>query len=506
VDWDERSIRVVEASLARSSVRLRKAVHVPLPPGVNPRDPAAMGEFMSRTLREHRIRTRRVLVPIPRQDVILNLLSLPPGTGDEMAAMVHGQVVKELPFSKDQAVIDFAVTREEGAKTCEVWVAAIRTHIIDYYRQTIEEAGLSLERIGLRPYANQAAVVEGGDVAGRTVLVDIGPSMTEINILRDTRLVYSRAASVSVAAAETGGVEELPAPGDQTIPLADDFLPKQGPLDALLIEVSRTIQAYRATDPGARIDRIVLSGSGGVDERVREAFARRFGTPTKLFECPKSLQWNRVTEASAAPFMTVIGVALTNLAAETARFDFLHPKEPEAEKKERARKIPMAAAVVALFLAAGGVFAIQTLRIKQGKVDEVAARRKTLEAKYKERTPLLDKYKDVNDWKTDSAIWVDQIKLLADSFVPNKQAYITRFSANERGEISIELATADTSVCAKLADTIRQISTKDEKGNVVHPFEAEVQTYRPDPKNDPQYPYDDALKVLVKRLKPEKKK
>jgi Tfp pilus assembly PilM family ATPase len=100
IDCDERSLRVVDATLSRSSVRIRQAVQVRIAEGVNVRDPASLGDFLRRTLRERRIRTRRAVVDIPRQDVALNLLSLPSGSVEDMAAMVQVQAVKDLPFAR----------------------------------------------------------------------------------------------------------------------------------------------------------------------------------------------------------------------------------------------------------------------------------------------------------------------------------------------------------------------------------------------------------------------
>lgn len=502
IDWDERSLRVIEAAFSRAGVRLRKAVHVPLGPGVNARDPASMGDFLNRTLREHRIRAKQVLIDVPRQDVILNLITLPKGTRDELAAMVHVQIAKELPFSKDQAAIDFAVVPGNGGTSCDVWVAAVRAHVIEYYQQALEAAGLTAERIGLRSSASQAAVIEGGDVAGRTVLVDIGPSMTEICVIRDGRLVYSRAASVTVMA-EPAYPEERQHPPEQTIPPADDFLPKQGPLDALLIEVSRTIQAYRASDAGARIDRIILSGSGGVDERVRAAFENRFGSPTRVFDAPPALNWKRITDVSAAPFIAAIGLAYNHLADEMERFDFLHPKEPEAERKERAKRRPLVALTVALFLAAGVVWAVQTLRLQQKKIDEVVAERQQIERQTKEYADLLKKHEDLAEWMRMNVVWIDKLKLLAEHFVSNEKGYITELEIKDPGQMIISLASKDNSVGTQLAEQIRKITTSrpapDGKVTTVSEFTADVGRVKPNPK-DPEYPFIDTVTVRVKSL------
>ena len=286
IDWDERSLRIVDASHTRTSVKIRKAVHVPLAEGVNPREPASLGEFLKRTLAEHRIRTRRAIVDVPRQDAVFNLMSLPKGSLEEMAMMVHVQAGKELPFPKDQAVIDFALAGgDTGAESgmCDVWLAAIRIAVVDRYRQVVTGAGLKLERIGLRPYANLAALAPEQVAEGRTLVVDVGASMTEINVIHEGRLVYSRAASVSIP---PGGLSEKPErPGsasrlsDDAVPSIDEGFARPAPMEALIIEVSRTVQAYRASDPGASIDRIILAGTEGIDARVVARFEEQFGAP-----------------------------------------------------------------------------------------------------------------------------------------------------------------------------------------------------------------------------------
>lgn len=507
IDWDERSLRVIEAAFSRAGVRLRKAVHVPLEPGVNARDPASMGDFLNRTLREHRIRAKQVLIDVPRQDVILNLITLPKGTRDELAAMVHVQIAKELPFSKDQAAIDFAIVPGNGGTSCDVWVAAVRTHVIEYYEQTLEAAGLTAERIGLRSYASQAAVVEGGDVAGRTVLVDIGPSMTEISVIRDARLVYSRAASVTIMP-EPAQTEERRPPPEQTTPLADEFLPKQGPLDGLLIEVSRTIQAYRASDAGARIDRIIVSGTSGADERVRAAFESRFGSPTRVFEAPPAVNWKRIADVSAAPFIAAIGLTYNHLADEMERFDFLHPKEPEAERKERAKRRPLVALTVALFLAASAVLAIQMLRQEQKKIDAVAEERQQIERQVKEYADLEKKHADLREWMHKNVVWIDKLKLVAEHFISNEKGYITEMQIKDPGEMIITLASTDTSVGVELAKQLRKITTSqpasDGKVSTVTEFVAEVGKVRPNLK-DPKYRFTDTVTVRVKSLATTKK-
>ena len=510
IDWDERSLRVVDARLTRAGVRIRKAVHAPLDERTDIKDPASLGGFLRRTLGEHRIRTRRAIVDIPRQDAVVNLLNLPDASMDELAAMVHIQIVKELPFAKDQAVIDFAVSREAGASTCEVCVSAVRGHVTDHYQQVIRAAGLKLERIGLRPYANAAAVAAHGVTEGRTLMIDVGPSMTEINVSRDGRLVYSRAASVSMP---TEGLSVAPRvqddPSVTPLSLADDAGSRPRSMETLLIEVSRTVEAYRSTDPGAAIDRIVLSGTAGVDRAMRAAFEKRFHSPTTIYEAPSSVRWRPPAGESAAPFSAAIGLAISNTAEGTLHFDFLHPKEPDAGRRERARRVPMMAATIALFVAAGGVLAYYPISWRDAEVESLDAQISKLDRDRKERNSFMKKYAVLEEWQKHNVVWIDMFQQVAEALPPTEDAYLNKLECSgDKGTITLELAAKNREVALgfieRVKDIEQQVMSATGKERTVHPFSADLGEEKVNPQ-DPKYPVKRTVKVQIESLKETKK-
>lgn len=492
IDWDERSLRILDVSMQRSGPMVRRAVDAPIPSGLDVRDPSIMGDFLRRTLGEHRIRTRRAIVDVPRQDTVLNRLSLPTGSIDEMAAMVHMQIAKELPFSKDQAVIDFAIVAKPGTTTCDVWVAAIRVTVVEYYRQVFANTGLALERIGLRPYANLRALQSLGLTQGRAVMVDIGPSMTEINILRDGELMYTRAASVHVPFASPS----LEPEGEQSP--ADSAWP----IDNLLIEVNRTITAYRSTDLGAAIDRIVLAGAAGVDARLPGAFEERFGVQTDLFTIPDQIRWKTEHEGAAAPYSAVIGLALSQVGDALSRFDFLHVKEPEAEHRQRVRRRPVVAATALMFATAGIVFAYQPIRSRNAEIESRKADIARLNKDAKQREAALKKVADLSVWQAGNVPWIDYIHKIAAVFPSNKDCYITKLDIDsDKGLISLDLAAKNKFTAAKVVESIEGVV--DSKGKPI--FGVVTGNKAGAGKADPDYPVEDRVTVTVLAVAPKPK-
>ena len=159
----------------------------------------------------------------------------------------------------------------------QILVAAVRNEVLTYYQRVCSAAGLRLDRVGLRPYANSlsAAEVDPQAAVGRVLLVDVGPSMTEIDVLREGRLVFSRAASVGIpqtlVSEPSTGSDEPEAGTYKVASEAGEGRSVASVVRWLMVEVTRSVEAYRTTDPRAPIDRIVVAGSVGIESQLAEA-------------------------------------------------------------------------------------------------------------------------------------------------------------------------------------------------------------------------------------------
>jgi len=440
LDWDSRWLRMVQAVSQRGRVRSVQTVCVALPAELDRSDPSAMGSFVRETLGEHKLNARRLLIDVPRDQAILNTLTLPGGAEAELPAAVHFQIVKELPFALDQAVVDFAVSGSDaGADTVEVLVAAVRNDVLAFYQQMAEHAGLELERVGLRPYANLVSVahVHSDIRSGRTVLVDVGPSLTEIDVIRDGRLVFSRAASVSVPA-----VEGTPATGRDA--------GEAGTAADLLLEVTRSLEAYRVTDPGVRIDRIVVAGATGVEEHLATALGRRFSVEAVLYDPGEPFAGQGEVHVLRG-FSAAIGLIVGHGQPGKVYFDFLNPKKPIDLSAVRARKVRMTALGAAAVLVAVVLGANHYLGQKRAVLEGVQKQVKQFEQEVAEFEDFQKQVEAALTWQRDEIIWLEHLKRLTELFPDNKQVYATSLGMSSTGRISVDLRMARTDVSTELA-------------------------------------------------------
>jgi hypothetical protein len=221
------------------------------------------------------------------------------------------------------------------------------------------------------------------------------------------------------------------------------------------------------------------------------------------------LSWKRVVNTSAAPFVAAIGLTYNHLAAETERFDFLHPKEPEAERKEGGKRRRLMVLASALFVAAALVLIVQLFWIEQGKIDKIVKERQQVERQIKEFETLQKKKTDVDEWMKKNVVWVDKLKLLAENFVSNEKAYVTNLQIKDPGQVIITLASTDSSVGTKLAEDLRKIATSRPASGIKTPtsmpeFSVDIGRVRVNPK-DPKYKFIDTLTVRLKSLEKPKK-
>ena len=483
LDWDSRSLRVVQWRASKHQVRALKSLSAELPDDVAVKDAESMGQFLRAVLSRERIRTRSVIVDIPRDQAVLNSMSLPAVDLSDLAGMVQLQIAKELPFPLDDAVVDFAVTEhDDSAESADVLVAAVRHDVLHFYQAVCAHADLKLDRVGLRPYANMVAVNEmlGAQATGRVMFIDIGPALTEIGILREGTLVFSRAASVSLdedqgdsfderldtlldsetedtaeQSAET--VIEIDSPAaldNEPQPSLDDRI-----LDELMVEITRSTEAYRSTDPGARFDHVIVGGSSGLEDRLAARVTKRFGVAAKTYNPETQLKPAKHRGAGLTAFAAAVGLGLGHATEGKLQFDFLAPKKPLDAAARRRRQLPRVAAMIAALALFGGAAYAVGIHPKKGRIAELETEVAALDKQLDTFKKVSDIVKQVEAWEQSQLVWPDALKKLSEVFPDNEQAYLEDLDLNApKNEISFRILAANRQVVDDLISRLSEFT------------------------------------------------
>jgi len=447
VDWDTRTLRIVHAVLGKRGVKIDRLLSAPNPPDLDLANPEQLGRHIRRVLDQEEIHTRHATVDIPRDQAILKTLSLPALLPDELAGMVGIQIAKELPFPASEAVIDFAVPPfAASAPTSDVLVAAVRREVVQQYETTFEVAGLKLDRVGLRPYANTVAVCEllKHALPERVMFIDVRPSLTEIDVIHNGSLTFSRAASVMVppdarghgerprfSIVREGGPSETHVPIDLDAVEPHTLGSTEGMIQSLVVEVTRSIEAYRASDAGATIDHAVIAGDLGVEETLAEAIQKRLGITTELYNPAASFGWEPDEGAGASAFASTLGLVVGHSYDRAIHFDFLHPKKRVSQTQERLKKAPLVAAVALLFVAAGGIAFAQFTAPDRRTLAKIESLIQELEDRRADNKKFLDVMERIRGFDAEQHVWVDVLYDLFSALPTNEELVINHLEMNQ---------------------------------------------------------------------------
>lgn len=437
IDWDTRDVRAVLFRARADGIDLLKAVSVPIPSNVTVTDAESLGSFLRAALRQARIGAKQALLMIPRDRVVLNTLNLPPTPANEMAAMIQFQVSKELPFAADQATIDYAVSGDFDPKeSCDVLVAAVRNEELATFKNVAHEAGLTVQSIGLRPHGNLVAVTSNWPEAssGTLMIVDVGPSLTEIDVVQNGTLTFSRAASVSLDGLWMDRGERVE---DSRIMSAavEDLAPDEAckhAVEAVLVEVTRSYEAYRATDPSLRIDRVVVAGASGIESQLAKALGGRFGVRAEVYAADRALNLSPKRARELRGFSAAIGLAMNHGQKGLSHFDFLHPKRPVSKRSLQMKKAPIAVAAAVMFLAAGVVAHFNWVRPKVKAADQLRGRLSQKKKAAEAFEDFIKKVEALEAWQQSEQHWPAELAKMTAAFPSNREAFATRVNFETR--------------------------------------------------------------------------
>lgn len=439
IDWDQKDLRLAMVMSKGDGVELLKAVSVPIPQDVVMQDAESLGAFLREAMRQSHISAKSAIMNIPREHVVLNTLNLPPTPFEEMPALVQFQIVKELPFSADQATVDFAVCGHHDPKSpCSVLVAAVRHDDLEFYRKVAREAGFSIERIGLRPYANLLSVLSSmPDVRDKSLLiVEVGPHLSEIDVVQSGALTFSRAASVSLPEFDKLATDNIIDSRITSTPIAN-LQPDESSGEAvkqLMVDVIRSFEAYRATTSSVKIEQVVVCGATGIEAELAESLAARFGVRAELFSPEGALDLPEQRAKELRGFSAVLGLAMGQGQEKIETFDFLNPKKPISKRKLRMKKVPVAIATAVFLIGAAFTFHLRFVKPEQDKLDKLMSSIRRDQKREKPIKAFTNQVEALENWVQSEQYWPEVLVALTNAFPPEREAYVTRLDFDIRSE------------------------------------------------------------------------
>jgi len=151
-------------------------------------------DSLTELLEDLRIKTKNVVISISGNSVIIKKVSLPVMNDDELRQAIPWELQQFIPQSIEDINYDFQVLPGEDSEgRMEVLIAAAKKDLTNDYMQIVNEVGLNPVVVDIDLFALENMYeVNYSEIDGILALVNIGATITNINILKDGISIFTR--------------------------------------------------------------------------------------------------------------------------------------------------------------------------------------------------------------------------------------------------------------------------------------------------------------------------
>ena len=264
-----------------------------------------VANIISSIFTQHQIKTNKVAAGVSGHSVIVKNIVLPQMSEEELQESFSWHAEEHIPFDIADVSLDYELTGN-SSESLHVLMAACKSDKIANMKQAIQLAGKQPVVIDVDAFALQNCYEINYSPAANEIvaLLNIGASTMNINILKGSRSVFARDASVggshytSLLQKELGlSFEQAEAvKRGQPLPTGIDARPIEPIIatvsDILALEVRKTMDFYRATagEGEEAIQKILLAGGGSKLPGLADYLAKRFEIEVEVFDPFKAIE------------------------------------------------------------------------------------------------------------------------------------------------------------------------------------------------------------------------
>lgn len=335
VDISSTAVKLLQLSEAGGRYRVDHYAVEPLPPNAvvekNIVEVEAVGEAIKRALARSGSRSRHAAAAVAGSAVITKLIPMQADlTDDELEDQVQVEAAQYIPYPIEEVSMDFEVIGpvKDNPEMVQVLLAASRTENVEVRVAALDLGGLTARVVDIEAFAMENAfrLIADQLAAPRdalVALVDIGATMTTLNVLRNQRSIYTREQvfggkqltdevmrRYSLSYEEAGLAKRQGGlPDTYELEVLEPFK------EALVQQISRLLQFFYAGSEFNRVDQIVLAGGCASVPAISDLVEEQIGILTTIANPLANMSLSSRVQAQAlaqdAPaLMIAAGLAL----------------------------------------------------------------------------------------------------------------------------------------------------------------------------------------------------
>lgn len=207
LDISSTSVKLLELSKSGGSYKVESMAIEPLPDDAVAekiiQDPEAVGECIQKAVKKSGSKAKYAAVAVAGSAVITKIITMPVALIDndsELESQIEMEADQYIPYPLDEINLDFEVIgpSEDNPETIDVLLAASRSENIEARTEALEIANLKPKIVDVEAYAIEnsssliAKQIEENEDNSIIAVVDIGATMTSLNVMEDGNLIYTR--------------------------------------------------------------------------------------------------------------------------------------------------------------------------------------------------------------------------------------------------------------------------------------------------------------------------
>jgi type IV pilus assembly protein PilM len=301
LDISSTSVKLLELSQTNNSYRVESYSVEPLPPNAvvekNISDVEGVGDAIKRVISRSKTSSKSAAVAVAGSAVITKTIEMDAElSDDEMENQITVEADQYIPYPLDEVAIDFEVLglSERNPEQVEVLLAACRKENVEMREAALDLGGVKAAVVDIEAHAMKRAFdlvkPQLGDNPEDLVvaIIDIGATMTTLSVLADDKAIYTRE--------QLFGGKQLTEEIQRRYSLSFEeagLAKKQGGLpddyedevlqpfkEAVLQQVTRSLQFFFSSSQYDDVDYIVLAGGTSSIEGLGDMIESKLGTPT----------------------------------------------------------------------------------------------------------------------------------------------------------------------------------------------------------------------------------